>query len=72
LTPNRSALTYKSRRAQTVIQGEPLILIENGQPIAKNLRSDRLDLDDVAQEARGQGIESIERSNGAFSKRAAP
>jgi uncharacterized membrane protein YcaP (DUF421 family) len=59
LTVAMSALTCKSRRAQTVIQGEPLILIENGQPINKNLRSERLNLDDIAQEARGQGIESI-------------
>lgn len=61
LTVAMSALTYKSRSAQTLIQGEPLILVENGRPINKNLRSERLNLDDVAQEARGQGIESIDK-----------
>jgi uncharacterized membrane protein YcaP (DUF421 family) len=60
LTVAMSALTYKSRRAQTLIQGEPLILVENGTPIAKNLRSERLNIDDIAEEARVQGIETID------------
>ncbi len=59
LTVAMSTLTFKSRRAQTIIQGEPLILIENGKPVTKNLRSERLNLDDVTEEARGQGIESV-------------
>ena len=61
LTVAMSVLTYKSRRAQTLIQGEPLILVENGKPISKNLRSERLNLDDIAEEARGQGIDSIDK-----------
>jgi uncharacterized membrane protein YcaP (DUF421 family) len=60
LTVAMSFLTYKSRRAQTVIEGEPLILVENGKPVEKNLRSERLNLDDIAEEARGQGIESVD------------
>jgi uncharacterized membrane protein YcaP (DUF421 family) len=60
LTVAMSFLTYKSRRAQTVIEGEPLILVENGKPVEKNLRSERLNLDDIAEEGRGQGIESVD------------
>jgi uncharacterized membrane protein YcaP (DUF421 family) len=60
LTVAMSFLTYRSRRAQTFIEGEPLILVEDGKPVAKNMRSERLNLDDVAEEARGQGIESID------------
>lgn len=60
LTVGTSTLTHRSRRAQTVIEGVPLILVENGKPIEKNLRSERLSLDDVAEDARGQGIERIE------------
>lgn len=60
LTVAMSMLTYRSRRAQTFIEGEPLILVDNGKPVAKNLRSERLNLDDVAEEARGQGIESLD------------
>src|SRR5689334_11474442 len=60
LTIALSLLTYKSQRAQTLIEGQPLILVENGKPVAANLRSERLNVDDIAEEARGQGIESLD------------
>jgi uncharacterized membrane protein YcaP (DUF421 family) len=60
LTMAMSYVTYKSRRAQTLIEGEPLILVENGKPVEKNMRAERLNLDDIAEEARGQGIEAID------------
>jgi uncharacterized membrane protein YcaP (DUF421 family) len=60
LTVGMSVLTYKSRRAQTLIEGQPLILVQDGMPVEKNLRAERLRVDDVADEARGQGIEKID------------
>jgi uncharacterized membrane protein YcaP (DUF421 family) len=61
LTVAMSFLTFRSRRAQTLIEGEPLILVQDGKPVQKNLHSERLNLDDIAEEARGQGIESIDQ-----------
>ncbi len=43
-----------------MIEGEPLILIAEGKPIEHNLRAQRLNVDDVAEEARGNGIESLD------------
>jgi uncharacterized membrane protein YcaP (DUF421 family) len=60
LTVAMSVLTFKSRRAQTLIEGQPLILVQDGMPVEKNLRAERLRVDDVADEARGQGIEKID------------
>jgi uncharacterized membrane protein YcaP (DUF421 family) len=60
LTVAMSALTFRSRRAQILIEGEPLILVEDGKPIARNLRTERVNIEDVAEEARMQGIENIE------------
>ena len=60
LTVALSALTYKSKQAQTLIEGVPLILIEEGKPIQPNMRTERLNLDDIAEEARSQGIENID------------
>jgi len=60
LTVGMSVLTYKSRRAQTFSEGQPLILVQDGMPVEKNLRAERLRVDDVADEARGQGIEKID------------
>src|SRR5438128_203808 len=55
-----SFLTFKSQRAQRLIEGEPLILVQDGKAVDKNMRAERLTLDDVAEEARGQGIETVD------------
>ena len=60
MTVALSLLTFKSRRARTIIEGEPLILVQDGKPIAKNLNAERLNLEDVSELARGQGIESLD------------
>jgi uncharacterized membrane protein YcaP (DUF421 family) len=61
LTVAVSVVTYKSRRAQTLVEGAPLILIQDGKAVEKNLRSERLNIDDVSEEARGQGIERLDQ-----------
>ena len=55
-----SFITFKWGRLQTVVEGEPLILVQDGKAIEKNLRAERLNVDDVAEEMRGQGIESLD------------
>jgi uncharacterized membrane protein YcaP (DUF421 family) len=55
-----SYLVFRSRRAQSVVEGEPLILVEHGKPIERNLRSERLTLHEVMEEARGQQLESLD------------
>src|SRR4051812_44627742 len=59
LTLATSFIAFKSPLAQRVIEGEPLILVENGQLIEKNMKSERLTAVDVTEEMRGQGIESL-------------
>ncbi|MFL5952706.1 MAG: DUF421 domain-containing protein [Gaiellaceae bacterium] len=60
LTIAMSFVSFKSRRARRVIEGEPLILVQDGKPFDDNLRNERLDLDDIREEMRGQGIESLD------------
>ncbi len=60
LTVAVSVVSYKSRRVHTLLQGAPLILVQDGKPIEQNLRSERLNIDDIAEEARGQGIERLD------------
>lgn len=60
MTVTMAFITFKSRRAQLIVEGAPLILVQDGKPIEKNLRSERLNINDVQEEARGQGIESID------------
>jgi uncharacterized membrane protein YcaP (DUF421 family) len=55
-----SWLVFRSRRARRVIEGEPIILVDNGKPIDRNLRAERMTVDDILEEARGQQIESLD------------
>lgn len=52
LTVTTSYLSFRFRRLRPLLEGEPLILIENGRVIDANLRRERLTLDEVAAEAR--------------------
>jgi uncharacterized membrane protein YcaP (DUF421 family) len=43
------------------LQGEPIVLVENGQVINRNMRRERLTTDDLAEKARMNEIESIDQ-----------
>lgn len=51
-----SFLSYKFPRTRKVIEGTPIIVIQDGEAIERNLKRERLDIDEVAEEARQQGI----------------
>lgn len=56
-----SYLVFKSRRARRVIEGVPLIVVQDGKPIEANLASERLTLDDLMEEARSQQVERLDQ-----------
>lgn len=60
LTMAFSYVSFKSARARKVIEGEPLIVVQDGKPIERNLRSERLTVEDVMSEARGAEIEHLD------------
>ena len=55
-----SFIVFKSKRASEIIEGKPLIIVQDGRPIEDNLRSERLTVDEVMEEARGQQIENLD------------
>lgn len=55
-----SYLVFKSRRVRKIIQGEPLIIVQDGKPIESNMRSERLTIEDVMEAARASEIESLD------------
>jgi uncharacterized membrane protein YcaP (DUF421 family) len=52
-------LTYRSKRIRNLVEGEPVILVQNGETIDRNLKSERLTLDELMEQARLQQIESL-------------
>ena len=55
-----SYLSFRSRRARRVLEGEPIVILQDGKLIARNLKRERLTEDEVAEEMRGQQIASVE------------
>src|SRR5579884_466338 len=60
MTVLSSYLAFKSKRARRVLQGEPLIIVQDGELIERNLQEERLTLDDVMEEDRSNEIESLD------------
>ena len=59
LTVVTSYLSFKSPRLRPVLEGEPILLVENGRVLERNLRRERLTVGEVAAQARKQQIASL-------------
>jgi uncharacterized membrane protein YcaP (DUF421 family) len=61
LTVLFSYLPWRFQVLRPVLEGEPVILIEDGNVIEKNLRRHRLTQQEIAAEARFQQIDSFDK-----------
>jgi uncharacterized membrane protein YcaP (DUF421 family) len=52
-------LAYRSPRFSTVVDGEPVILVERGRPLHANLRRERITLKELAAQARMNNIADL-------------
>ena len=52
-------VSYRSKRVRTILEGEPLVLIEDGRVIDKNLKRARIAADELAEEARLSQLASL-------------
>jgi uncharacterized membrane protein YcaP (DUF421 family) len=53
--------SFKFPRLRPIVEGEPVIVVEDGEPIARNLARNRITLEELAAAARQEGIDSLER-----------
>jgi uncharacterized membrane protein YcaP (DUF421 family) len=51
---------FRFRKAREVIEGEPIIVVDDGRPIMRNLRRERITVEEVEAEARIQQLGSLE------------
>jgi uncharacterized membrane protein YcaP (DUF421 family) len=54
-----SWVSYRSPRARKAIEGVPLVIIENGEPVESALRVEHMPLEEVREAARQQGIADL-------------
>ncbi len=55
-----SYVHFRSRRVRPVLEGEPVVIVQDGSVIERNLGRERLTREEVAEEARKQQIASLD------------
>jgi uncharacterized membrane protein YcaP (DUF421 family) len=56
-----SYLSYRFRKVRPVLDGEPIVLVDDGRVLEGNLKRERLTPDEVAVQARLNQIESLDK-----------
>jgi uncharacterized membrane protein YcaP (DUF421 family) len=56
-----SYVSFRSPRARAMLEGNPIVLVEDGAFIERNLRRERMTHEEIAEEARQQQIDSIDK-----------
>ena len=56
-----SYLSFRVRRLRPLLDGEPIVMIQNGKVLERNLKRERLTEEELAMEARLQQIDSLEK-----------
>jgi uncharacterized membrane protein YcaP (DUF421 family) len=54
-----SWVSYRFPRSRPILEGDPIIIIDDGELIERNLKRERLTRDEVAEAARNQQISHI-------------
>jgi uncharacterized membrane protein YcaP (DUF421 family) len=60
LTVAVSYASFRFPRLRPALEGEPVIVLEDGKPIDRNLRRNRITVDELAAEAREHEIGSLD------------
>jgi uncharacterized membrane protein YcaP (DUF421 family) len=55
-----SYTNFRIPRLRPILDGEPIIVVQDGKPIEKNLKRERITLEDLAAAARRQNIAKLE------------
>jgi uncharacterized membrane protein YcaP (DUF421 family) len=55
-----SYVGFRFRRLRPMLEGEPIVIVQDGHVIERNLRRDRITLDEVQEQARQQQIGSLD------------
>jgi len=55
-----SYLNFRFPRLRPILDGEPVVVVQDGKPIEKNVKRERMTIDDLAESAREQGIGSLD------------
>jgi uncharacterized membrane protein YcaP (DUF421 family) len=54
-----SWISYRWKGARRIVEGVPIVVVKDGQPIMEALKIERVLVEEVLEEAREQGIENL-------------
>jgi uncharacterized membrane protein YcaP (DUF421 family) len=60
LQVSTSWLNFRIPRLRPLLDGEPVVVVQDGKPIERNMRRERLTEEDLAEAARKQSIGSLD------------
>ena len=52
-------ITWRSQRVRRLVEGVPLVIIEDGRPVEKTLRLEQIPWEEVLEAARQEGIDDV-------------
>src|SRR5918911_1387567 len=55
-----SYASFKVPRLRPMLEGEPIVVVQDGKPLERNLKRERLTVEEVLVEARSQQIASLD------------
>lgn len=55
-----SYLNFKFPRLRPILDGDPLVIVQDGKPLEKNLNRERMTIEDLTEAARKEGIASLD------------
>ena len=55
-----SWLNFRFPRVQPIVEGDPVIVVQDGKPIERNLRVNRITLEEVAAQARLENVAHLD------------
>jgi uncharacterized membrane protein YcaP (DUF421 family) len=56
-----SYLGFRFRRLRPILDGEPIVVVQDGKAISQNLRRERVTEEELMSQARLQGIENMDQ-----------
>ena len=56
-----SYVSYRSRRARKILEGLPVVVVQDGKFVQANLKRERMTSDEIEEEMRVQQIASLDR-----------
>jgi uncharacterized membrane protein YcaP (DUF421 family) len=54
-----SWVSFRFRSVRVLTEGEPIVLVQDGRPIERNMRRERITIEDIREEARRAQVASV-------------